>query len=203
MYTYSLRLLLAPKLNFDERMQNLLDFCKKAKMDEVMFFIAPKELGVGHITKEESVPYIQTIKKARDILKVHGIKTTLNPWITLGHYDVGVGLKEGQNFRLMVGHDGRTGESCPCPVCENWLSYYADLMSYYAQEIQPEVLWIEDDVRLGNHTNIDKGCFCKEHMKRYNQKLGTTYDRDTFVSLIGKDKKVRKAYLDVQRETVE
>ena len=126
MYTYSLRLLLAPKLDFDERMQNLLDFCKKAKMDEVMFFIAPKELGVGHITKEEAVPYIQTIKKARDILKVHGIKTTLNPWITLGHYDVGVGLKEGQNFRLMVGHDGRTGESCPCPVCENWLSYYAD-----------------------------------------------------------------------------
>ena len=203
MYTYSLRLLLAPKLDFDERMQNLLDFCQKAKMDEVMFFIAPKELGVGHITKEESVPYIQTIKKARDILKVHGIKTTLNPWITLGHYDVGVGLKEGQNFRLMVGHDGRTGESCPCPVCENWLSYYADLMSYYAEEIQPEVLWIEDDVRLGNHTNIDKGCFCAEHMKRYNQKLGTSYDRDTFVSLIGKDEKVRKAYLDVQRETVE
>lgn len=98
MYTYSLRLLLAPKLDFDERMQNLLDFCKKAKMDEVMFFIAPKELGVGHITKEESVPYIQTIKKARDILKVHGIKTTLNPWITLGHYDVGGGIKGRAKF---------------------------------------------------------------------------------------------------------
>ena len=203
MYTYSLRLLLAPKLNFDERIKNLLDFCKKAKMDEVMFFIAPKELGVGHITKEESLPYLETIKKARDILKVHGIKTTLNPWITLGHYDVGVDLKEGQNFRLMVGEDGGKGKTCPCPVCENWLSYYADLMSYYAEEIQPEVLWIEDDMRLGNHTNIRQGCFCDEHMKRYNAKLGTSYDRETFVSLIGKDKKVRKAYLDVCRETVE
>ena len=106
MYTYSLRFLLGPKLNFDERMNSLIDFCKKAKMDEVMFFIAPKELGVGHITKEESKDYVETIKKARDMLNREGIKTTLNPWVTLGHYDVGVGLKEGQNFRLMVGHDG-------------------------------------------------------------------------------------------------
>ncbi len=203
MYTYSLRFTLAPKLNFEERMENLIDFCKKAKMDEVMFFIAPKELGIGHVTKEEAKPYVETIKKARDILKVRGIKTTLNPWITVGHYDVGVGLKEGQNFRLMVGHDGGHGESCPCFLCENWLAYYADIMSYYAEEIKPDVLWIEDDVRLGNHTNIEKGCFCDEHMKRFNAKLGASYDRDTFVSLIGKDEKVRKAYLDVQRETVE
>lgn len=203
MYTYSLRFLLGPKLNFDERMNSLIDFCKKAKMDEVMFFIAPKELGVGHITKEESKDYVETIKKARDMLKREGIKTTLNPWVTLGHYDVGVGLKEGQNFRLMVGHDGKTGESCPCPLCENWLSYYADLMSYYVEEIQPDVLWIEDDMRLGNHTNVSLGCFCDEHMKLYNAKLGSNYDRETFVSLIGKDKKVRKAFLDVARETME
>ena len=203
MYTYSLRYALAPKLDFDERIKNLLDFCKTAKMDEVMFFIAPKELAIGHITKEEAKPYVDAIKKTRDILETRGIKTTLNPWYSIGQYDVGVGLKEGQNFRLMVGHDGRTGISCPCPICENWLSYYADLMSHYAEEIKPEVMWIEDDMRLSNHTNIDQGCFCEEHMKRYNQKLGTSHDRDTFVSLIGKDKKVRKAFLDVCRETVE
>ena len=67
MYTYSLRFLLAPKLDFEKKMKGLLDFCQKAKMDEVMFFIAPKELAIGHITKEEAKPYVDTIKKAREI----------------------------------------------------------------------------------------------------------------------------------------
>lgn len=203
MYNYSLRFSLVPSVDFEERVSALLDFCKKAKIDEVMFFIAPKELGCGHITIEEAKPWVDTIKKAKKILKEYGITTTLNPWITLGHYDLGVKLKKGQNFRAMVGHDGAVADVAPCPLCENWRKYYVDLMNFYVEHLQPDVLWIEDDMRMGNHMPVAHGCFCEEHMRIFNQRLNSNYDRDTLVEKIGTDKAVRKVYLDVMRETVQ
>lgn len=179
-----------------------MDFCARAKIDEVMFFIAPKELGCGHITIEEAKPYVATIRRAKKILSERGIITTLNPWITLGHYDLGVKFKEGQNFRAMVGHDGAVAEVAPCPICENWLNYYVELMNFYVENLQPDVLWIEDDMRMGNHMPVAHGCFCEEHMRLFNERLGTSYDRETFVKKIGEDKAARKAYLEVLHDTV-
>ncbi len=202
MYNYSLRFSLVPSVDFEERVSALLDFCKKAKIDEVMFFIAPKELGCGHITIEEAKPWVDTIKKAKKILKEYGITTTLNPWITLGHYDLGVKFKKGQNFRAMVGHDGAVAEVAPCPLCDNWRKYYVDLMNFYVEHLQPDVLWIEDDMRMANHVPVEHGCFCDEHMKIFNERLGADYDKNTLIEKIGTDKAVRKVYLDVMRETV-
>ena len=203
MYNYSLRFSLAPTLDFEERMSALLDFCQKAEIDEVMFFIAPKELSPGHITIEESKPYTQAILKAKEILKERGVTTTLNPWITLSHYDVGVPLKEGQDFTLMVGHNGSESKIAVCPLCENWRKYYVDLMNYYVETLEPEMLWIEDDMRMGNHSEVALGCFCEKHMRLYNEKLGKNYDRETFVRLLSSDFTVRKAYLDVTRESIQ
>ena len=120
MFNYSLRFSLVPSIDFNERMEHLLDFCKKAKIDEVMFFIAPKELGCGHITIEEAKPWVETIKRAKKILESYGITTTLNPWITLGHYDLGVKFRDDQKFRPMVGAKGEVAEVAPCPLCEEW-----------------------------------------------------------------------------------
>ena len=203
MFNYSLRFSLAPTVDFEERMTALLDFCQMAKIDDVMFFVAPKELNCGHITIEEAKKWTDVILRAKKILKENGITMTLNPWITISHYDLGVGFKEGQNFRAMVGHDGATAQISICPLDSEWRKYYVDLMNFYVETLEPDLLWIEDDMRLDNHMPIGRGCFCEEHMKLYNARLGTNYDRETFVAKMDKDKTVRKVYLDVARETIE
>ena len=75
-------------------------------------------------------------------------------------------------------------------------------MNFYVENLEPEVLWIEDDMRLGNHMPVEQGCFCQEHMRIFNESLGAAYDRETFVQKIAVDDNVRKVYLDVMRETV-
>lgn len=205
MFRYHLRLQLPPTLNFEERLENMLDFCQKAKVDEVMFFIGCEELSVGHITIEEAKPYVSVIQKAGAYLKELGITVSLNPWMTLGHYDGARSLKDGQNFRRMVGHDGSQAEVVVCPLCAQWREYYVELMNFYVEALKPDILWFEDDFRLHGHgakQTIKQGCFCEEHMRLYNERLGTSYSRETFVDKIGKDELVRKAYLDVSRQTM-
>ena len=199
---YSLRFSLIPSANFEKRMQALLDFCEKAKIDDVMFFVAAEEMNTGHITLEEAKRYTDVILRAKAILKEKGITVSLNPWCTFSHYDGGRKLKEGQNFRVMVDADGTKAARVVCPLCENWRKYFAELYTFFVETLQPDILWFEDDFRLSSHDPIQHGCFCDEHMKLFNAAAGTSYDRATFVQKISEDEKIRKAYLDVQRFTL-
>ena len=203
MYKYTLRFSLVPSRNFDKKMEKLLDFCEQAEIDDVMFFIAPEELSSGHITLEEAKVWTDVIVKARDILAKRNITTSLNPWVTLNHYDGGRVLKHNQNFRTMVGVDGTRTQAVACPLCENWRKYFVELMNFYVETIQPDTLWFEDDFRLSNHEPVQYGCFCDEHIRLINEKLGENYTREVIVEKILKDEKVRKAYLEVSRHTLE
>lgn len=206
MFKYTLRLQLPPTLNFEERLNNMLDFCEKAKIDDVMFFVGCEDINTGHITIEEAKPYADVIRSAGKYLKERGISVSLNPWMTLGHYDGGKTFKKGQNFRGMVGHDGAQAKLCVCPLCGEWRKYYVELLNFYVKTLAPDTIWLEDDFRMRGHGAdkvIEQGCFCEEHMRLYNERLGTSYDRETFVSLIGTDEKARKVYLDICRETME
>lgn len=202
MRNYSLRFSLLPTVDFSERVGFLLDFCEKALIDDVMFFISPEEVNTGHVTLDEAKKYTDVILRAKKILSDRGITISLNPWVTLGHWDGGRKLKENQNFDLMVDADGTVGDRIVCPLSKSWRDYYVELLNFFVQILQPRIIWFEDDMRYSNHLPVKHGCFCEEHMKRYNAKLGTNYDRETFVKKIFTDNLVRKAYLDVLGESI-
>ncbi len=207
MYNYSLRLQFSPNINNEERMANLLDFCNLAKIDDVMFFIGAEDLFVGQITKEQAEKYVDVILKAKAVLEKKGITVSLNPWTTVGHYDGGRKLAKGQDFTLMVGHNGVKADICACPEDTKWREYYIEMLNYYIEKINPETLWLEDDFRLSNHQTINGfinlGCFCDKHMELYSKALGEVVTREEFVKRLGSDLKARKVFLDVVRKTLE
>lgn len=207
MYKYSLRLQISPNLNYEERIKNALDFCEKAKIDDVMFFCAAEDLFVGHVTKEQAQKYVDVILLAKSELEKKGISVSLNPWITIGHYDGGRKLQDGQNFSTMVGHDGIVAEVCACPLSESWREYYVDLLNFYVDKLNPDTLWLEDDFRFGNKQTkdgfINYACFCDKHMALYRKSLGEDVTREELVERISTDEKARKAYIDVNRAVLE
>ena len=201
-----LRLQIVPNLYEEERVTGIIDYCLKYGFQHVMLFINAEDYFVGHMTIEEAKPWVAAILRTKKRLIENGIKVSLNPWIEFGHLDRGRKLKEGQNFTTMVDYDGTECALVACPLCENWRAYYKEFYEYLIREIEPDTIWVEDDFRLHNHGDLKYGgCFCKLHMQRYNEKLGTQYTREEFTDLLFRktcDERVRDAWLDVSRETM-
>jgi len=212
-FQYILRFAVQPGHDEDEKLSVLLDFCKEALIDEVMFFINCEELNQGHLTIEETKPWMDLIAKGKKLLETIGVKTSINPWITLLHCDRGRKLKDNQDFRLMVDPYGNQAGAVVCPLCSSWQKYISEMYSYYAT-LKPNVVWVEDDFRLHNHNPlIWGGCFCERHMEEYSKyaaKLGIIPEgrilsREEFVGGILKKGEVhpyRKVWLDVSRHTM-
>ena len=201
-----LRIFVQPNHFEDEQIAEIVSFCKKYQFKNVMLFINAEEFNWGHIIKEESAPFLAVMKKAKKIFHENGISFGLNPWMEIGHLDRGRTLKEGQNFTTMVDMNGIRSELVACPLDEEWRKYYFDILTYYLQEVEPDMYWIEDDFRLHNHAPLEfGGCFCEHHVRAMNEKLGKQYTREELVTRIfakGECTPERKAWLDVSRETM-
>jgi len=81
-YKYMLRFVLVPGLEEDERIEELVRFCKDTLIDEVVFFICAEDYNTGHVTIEEATPFVNAILKAKSKHQPLGMKTSINPWIT-------------------------------------------------------------------------------------------------------------------------
>ena len=126
-FKYMLRLCLQPGFHTETKLQEAIDFCLDAKIDDVIFFISVEELSKGFLTKEETLPWIEMISAAKPILAQHGITTSINPWMTLGHADRGRIIKPDLNFHHMVDRNGYEATGQACPLCPEWRGYIREM----------------------------------------------------------------------------
>ena len=207
-FCYSLRLEIEADQYSEDRIKNVVKYSKKYGYDDVMFFTNNSMAQISHITIDEVRPQVEIIKKAKPLLNAAGISVSLNPGCTVGQGDKSEKMRGlHPDFTLMMDVDGYSNGSTACPLCKNFQKYLADLYAYYTVEIDPEIIWIEDDFRLHNHGSLNwGGCFCDLHMKRYCEKLGFEVSREEFVAQIlkeGQGKSIyRDAYAEVARETM-
>lgn len=204
-YKYILRLAIQSGFHESERLASMVDFCQQAQIDDVMFFINCEELNQGHLTREQTMPWLELISRAKQILTPMGITTSVNPWITTLHTDRGRKLQAGQDFTTMVDPYGRVSTAVACPLCPEWESYITDMYALYAS-IEPHMVWVEDDFRLHNHAPLQwGGCFCPLHMKQFSQRAGLELSREQFVAGLlqpGEPHPYRKIWLDTARESM-
>ena len=189
-----------------ERIESAKSFCLKYGFKNVILLFNAEEFNVGHIKDEELVPWIEIIKQAKKVFNEVGISVSLNPWMELGHLDRGRKLQPGQDFQTMVDRFGKQSELVACPFDTNWKKYYLNQLNYYVKEVEPEVVWIEDDFRLHNHDPLDwGGCFCPLHMDAFNKKLNKNETREEFVNAISKrtPTQERKVWLDTSWEVMD
>jgi hypothetical protein len=199
-YRYMLRYQLIPGEKEPERIAELAAFCRRNRIEEVMFFIAAEEFNTGHCTREETRVWVDTIGRAKKALDRQGVVTSLNPWITLLHADRGRTLKPGQNFQLMMDARGNSASAQVCPLCPEWRKYITETYRLLST-LKPGLIWIEDDFRYHNHRPLEwGGCFCPLHLEEMAKRAGEPVEREALFRNIlqpGRPHPWRKIWLDL------
>ena len=206
-FRYILRYYIDPGYEEDTRIDELVNFCNEASVDEVMLFFNAEELNDGHAAKESLIPWLAMAEKLQRKLTENGVGLSVNPWTTTVHSPRGRKLKTGQDFTLMVGENGKNNGVTTCPMCEKWLEYICDLWAMVAEKLHPAAIWVEDDWRLGNHGRImaGGGCFCEKQISAFSAAVGRKVDREELISKVygaGKVHPWRKIWLDINRKAM-
>lgn len=220
-YTYILRYYLPVLPLYDEdytekRFVELLEFCKTAKVEAVMFFVAlspycyylPEDPALTQTWVEQMKPYIER-------LKAQGIGYQLNFQNSLGSVPQGQDMEKYFNWEYLVDNNGYKSP-CGCPIGKKFRQHTGKRLQYWAKT-KPDVVWLDDDFRMHNHLNGAKSksggdfyCFCDEHIRLFNEKYNKHYTRESLVEEIlrpGKPSWARQTYLpfvgDLMAETAE
>lgn len=199
---YALRRTL-PKWSVDRNLEELVEYCKQNYVDEIIVKVDSEDFTHGIPSIEWVDDYLPNLKRIKSRLNEIGVVFSLNPWVTLVHCDRGRQLHETYpDIDLMVGHDGTKCSACACPLSEGWKKVTRELWHRYAA-LGPDVLWVEDDIRLHNHQPAKFGCFCPLHMKEFSEIVGKDVSREELVEALlapGEPHPYRKAWLDMNRD---
>ncbi len=206
-FRYILRYKIDPGFHSEERIEELAGLCRAGRIEEVMLFFPAEELSAGHLTPGELESYGSLACRVRDRLAEEGVALSLNPWTTTYHVSRGRGLREGRDFRLLVGETGAVSPITACPLCPEWQAYLCGIFAWMAREVGPVAIWVEDDWRLHNHESDQGwgGCFCEEHLRLFSARAGEPVDRVKLLDAIlapGKPHPWRREWLALSRETL-
>lgn len=181
-YPYILRYYLPVLPLYDEeytekRFVELLEFCKDAKVEAVMFFVAlapyccywPEEPSLTEAWVEQMKPYIER-------LQAEGISYQLNFQNTLGAVPTGEGMEKHFDWEHLVDQSGYIS-NCGCPMGVKFRKNTGKRLQYWART-KPDVIWLDDDFRMHGHNHGShlktKGlafyCYCDEHIRLFNKK---------------------------------
>jgi hypothetical protein len=203
-FRYILRYKIDPLFSAEDRTKELVNFCVDNSVEEVMFFILAEELTTGHPDIDEIKPYVLMLKDIKVRLAEKGIDLSINAWSTIFDGGRGRPRKKEHAFTYIVGETGKESQLGACPLCPKWQTYICDIFSYYARELDPVAIWIEDDWRLYNHGSGlglgHGGCFCKLHLSRFGEIVGKSVTRQELLNKIlkpGEPHPWRKIWLEV------
>ncbi len=219
---YILRYYLPTPPHFDEeytkkRFEQLLVFCEETGVKSVMLYVAldpnfyymPDTLEYTEQTRDVLIPYIQKLKEA-------GISYQINYQNLIGSVSGGADFSQKLGYEPIVDYKGFPAGGIACPYGTRFREIAGEKLKIWA-ETKPDVFWMDDDLRMYNHASstfavkagasgsyVDYFCFCDEHIRRFNAKMGTNYTREEIVSGIlqeGEPTQMRRDYLAFMNES--
>lgn len=219
---YILRYYLPVPPVFDAKMTELrflqlLDFCRENGVGAVMLYVAldpnwyymPDTVAECRAQRDLMRPYIARLRAA-------GISYQLNFQNLIGSVPGGADFTARFPWRSLVDHKGRAANGCACPRDEAFWREAEERLALWA-ETEPDVIWIDDDLRLHNHgtpvlaaregvgSYRDHYCFCDACLAAFNAREGTDLTRAELLCAmlrVGEPDPVREKYLDFLNETV-
>lgn len=188
------------KNNFDGYLEQLIDACKAADIDEIM--MCEDNVFISAISQplEAHREMADIMKTAVQKCKAAGLRCTFYLKSLIGHFTCKTYILPYTKF---VGFNGEESVNECCMMDEGFTGYAAELMSYYA-ECGFERMMLDDDVRSVNHCNGQNGCVCDLHLEATAAEYGKPLTRqqlmDAFCKFDEESLKIKAAHRKVNFE---
>ena len=171
-----------PRGQFDAYLDQLIDACKQADIDEVM--LCEDNIFISAISQPLSAhrEMADMLKEAVKRCKAAGLRCTFYIKSLIGHFTCKTFVLPYGKF---VGMDGIESVNECCLLDAGFAGYAAELMSYYA-ECGFEAMMLDDDIRSVNHCNGQTGCFCDIHLAATAKEYGKPLTRQELIGAFSK-----------------
>ena len=158
------------------------------------------------------IPSIERMEKeAKDMewaaerFEEAGISASLQLSRTVGHSPGALVTYGGEgvepNFYLITSMDGASEEGVFCWNSPAFRHYVSEEMKIYSK-FGPEIVWVDDDIRLRLLGKSKALCFCDNCIQLFNERCGYTYTRETLKNDFLNDLSIREQYIQFQTDTL-
>lgn len=193
-YNYRYFLPYAPEWGTKEfcrqRLDELLVFCKDAKVDAVQFFvnILPGTYYMPAHNAQEQLHWAGWMKSVvAPALRETGVSYQLNFQMLLGALSYDLDMRADYDWDCLVNQYGEETLGCACPLSKKFRRAMGEMLELWAST-KPDVIWIDDDFRMHNHGlsggELDFYCYCDTHLNKFAEFIGKRYSRDELVAEI-------------------
>lgn len=158
------------------------------------------------------VPSLSRCKKeaedmawAAERFRKAGISASMQLSRTVGHSAGALATYGGEgvraDFGLITSIDGASANGIFCWNSPAFRAYVYEQMKIYAA-FGPEIVWVDDDIRLRLLGRSQALCFCDECIRLFNERYGYRYDRISLKNDFLNDLSVREKYIQFQTDTL-
>ena len=202
----------------ERRIEDLIAFCKRARVDAVMLYV---DLNPYWYYMPDSAAHADYVAEQMEIIAPRlgeaGISYQLNYQNLFGSVD------GNHDHKALCGWDdcytdefGNVSLGVGCMLSEKFNEIALGKLRRFAKT-KPDAIWIDDDIRIHNHRTelrpvlegkkgaeqLDFGCFCDAHLAAFSKKIGRKVTRDEVREAIlseGEAKALAIRYREFQRE---
>lgn len=169
-------------------------------IDELALFAEYSHYGYWDL--ETSAKNAEVIKNRIGQYRKAGIKRVgVNILCTMGHVEEGWDVFPKAPLQYQVNQDGAVSSSCLCPSNDAFLEYIKKRYALYANT-GADFIWLDDDIRIGNHGVAREYCFCPHCLQRFADEYGMQFTREELVQKIAADAGVKAKWDLFQNDTV-
>ena len=186
----------------EQRLAELIQFAREADIDSVQFFVntfrhSYYALPVDAESQHEWINWMRQIVAPR--IRAEGFGFELNFQQLLGATTSNTDLRSIYKWKqFMVDHYGNTSHGSPCPEDPVYRQEMSRMLRGWAST-KPDILWIDDDFRLHNHSTAGMFCYCPLHLNQFAQLAGKDYTREEILAAVlqpGPPSAFRQQWLD-------
>jgi len=157
----------------------------RACCDEVWF-----STGIGFPELDRHRAMSALMAAHAEELRSVGIVPSLQVQTTIGHSDglIESAGAEGKTWGSYVGVHGEECRYVNCPRQPGFLAYQEEMARIYASW-RPGSVWLDDDLRLSNHSPARDlcGCYCPYCLGLFAEKEGRLYSREELAAACAAD----------------